>query len=327
MTEFKPAEKRSCTELLERYYQKRRTLDHILDNHKTAEKIVFKGTSGLDVYNITAPFVDMGKTIIAARVEERDSENSEVMFFEEKNQEWIPCDSTVSFPLQDPFVCKINNQLIFGGVETFIDSQKSGGMGWRTLFFRGNSIKDLNYFTSGPDGMKDIRLVQCNNGKIMVFTRPQGGPAGRGKIGHIMIENLEQLTIENINKANLLNNQFYSTEWGGVNQALQLKNGLLGILGHIACFEQDGSRHYYSTVFVFDPVSRKASPMEIIACRDDFPEGPAKRDDLYDVIFPGGIIRYPNGGAVLYAGVSDTEAHKISIPDPFLKYEQISPSF
>ena len=46
----------------------------------TAEKLVFSGVDSRDVYNITAPFVDNGKKIIAGRVEERDSEHSTVIF-------------------------------------------------------------------------------------------------------------------------------------------------------------------------------------------------------------------------------------------------------
>jgi len=35
----------------------------------------------------------------------------------------------------------------------------------------------------------------------------------------------------------------------------------------------------------------------------------------------GGLTRREDGYAELYAGVSDAEAHKIVIPDPFLQFE------
>ena len=74
-------------------------------------------------------------------------------------------------------------------------------------------------------------------------------------------------------------------------------------------------------VFCLDPVTGKYSPLEIIAKREDFPAGVAKRPDLVDVIFSGGIRRLDDGMARLYAGLSDAEAGYVDIPDPFLPFE------
>jgi hypothetical protein len=42
-----------------------------------------------------------------------------------------------------------------------------------------------------------------------------------------------------------------------------------------------------------------------------------------DVVFSGGLVRdVEEGKAVLYAGISDAEAQKIIIDDPFLPYER-----
>jgi hypothetical protein len=46
-----------------------------------------------------------------------------------------------------------------------------------------------------------------------------------------------------------------------------------------------------------------------------------KRPDLEDVIFSGGLIRSDNDRAILSVGVSDAEAYRIEIPDPFKEYE------
>lgn len=54
-----------------------------------------------------------------------------------------------------------------------------------------------------------------------------------------------------------------------------------------------------------------------------FPAGEPKRPYLADVLFSGGIIRLADGQADLYTGVSDCEAHQITIPDPFLEYESV----
>ncbi|EHL2570675.1 DUF1861 family protein, partial [Listeria monocytogenes] len=42
-----------------------------------------------------------------------------------------------------------------------------------------------------------------------------------------------------------------------------------------------------------------------------------KRPDLADVVFSGGLIRNPDGTATLYAGIGDSDAQKLAIPDPF----------
>ena len=123
-----------------------------------------------------------------------------------------------------------------------------------------------------------------------------------------------------IEKAQLLD-QFIDEEWGGANEVHLLKNGLLGVLGHLL-FWRTEERHYYPMVFCLNPSTFEASPMELIATRANFPPGDAKRPDLVDVIFSGGLHRLPNGQVQFYAGVSDAEAHRIIIPDPFLKFEE-----
>jgi hypothetical protein len=73
--------------------------------------------------------------------------------------------------------------------------------------------------------------------------------------------------------------------------------------------------------FVLNPWTREKSPVQIIATRSDFPAEPAKRPDLVDVIFSGGLIRKANNRADLYVGASDAEAYYIEIADPFKAYE------
>ena len=285
------------------------------------EKIRFINVDGRDVYNITAPFDVDGKKVIAARVEERHSEFSKVMFFVNSGETWEPLKGAPVFNLQDPFIAKIHGEIVFGGVDVYRNEDSPGMLHWRTFFYRGKSIFKLKYFAKGPEGMKDIRLVELPDGKIGIFTRPQGKIGGRGKIGFTVIDTLDELSSEVIEKAPLIENQFIDEEWGGVNEVHLLKNGKIGVLGHIARFDEEGNRHYYPMVFMFDPVTRKASPIRIIAARKNFAEGEFKRTDLINVVFSGGLIRRGDGYAELYVGVSDAEAHKIVIPDPFIQYE------
>ncbi|MCH2205557.1 MAG: DUF1861 family protein [Lentisphaerales bacterium] len=285
-------------------------------------KIKFGGVAGKDVYNITAPFISSGKTIIAGRVESRDSEHSIITFFEEKGGTWLPIADANTFNMQDPFFTRIHGELILGGVE--ISPSPCGTPGkltWKTIFYRGESIYDLKRFFQGPEHMKDIRLVELSDQRIGVFTRPQGEKGGRGKIGYTEVNSLVELSEEVINEATLFN-QFNDDEWGGANEIHLLKNGKLGVLAHIACFTENMTyRHYAAAAFVYDPVTKEYSELEMIASRDLFSSGEAKRSDLEDVVFSGGLKRQGNGKATLYCGIGDAEAHWLEIDDPFCKFE------
>ncbi|MDQ6594991.1 MTP-1 family protein [Bacillus salipaludis] len=287
-----------------------------------AEKIVFAGIGEKDVYNITAPFEDQGKKVIAGRVESRDSEQSEVFFFVERNGEWVPREGAPVFALQDPFFTRIAGELVLGGVQTFPHPTLEEALGWRTVFYKGKSIADLREFAKGPDGMKDLRLVELKDGSIGVLTRPQGEKGGRGKIGWTRISSLAELTIDVINGAPLLEGQFIDEQWGGANEPHLLSNGLVGVLGHIASFDEEGNRHYYPMVFALNPDTGEFSDIELIATRSQFLPGPSKRPDLVDVVFSGGLVRNGDGTADVYAGISDADAQKIRIVDPFLKFEK-----
>lgn len=275
---------------------------------------------GKDVYNITAPFESDGGKWIAGRVEARDSEASRVGFFQKKNGEWVEV-QTEPIYLQDPFVTKIADKLILGGVEVFDDVEDPGQLNYRTVFYIGNGIWDLTRFANGPDRMKDIRLCEMKDGNILAFTRPQKGNCGRGKIGWCVLGSLAELNEEKLNQAKIMENQFVPEEWGGANELHHISGGRIGVLAHIASFDEKGDRHYYPTVFCFDPLTGDFGPMKMIAQRKDFKSGPSKRPDLEDVVFSGGIIRLGNGKAELYCGVSDAEGQKVIIDDPFKEYE------
>ena len=301
--------KKKCDELLDEF-----KLDKL---ENKAKKLKFVLNEKKDVYNITAPFNICGEKVIAGRVEARDSEDSKIMFFKEVENEWRVIEETPVFDLQDPFVTQINGELVLGGVEIYETGNADAPICYRTVFLKGDTLNNLERFAVGPDRMKDIRLLQLPNNKILVFTRPQGEIGGRGTIGYLIIDNLEELTIENIESAKLLDDMFYEDEWGGANELHLLEDGTVGVLSHIAKFDDEGNRHYYSSVFTFNYETSEYSDMKLIAVRDEFEEGAFKRPDLIDVIFSGGLLRKDNGQAELYCGVSDAEAHKILIIDPF----------
>lgn len=311
MTVLTKGKVKTCEQLLEEF----------TFTTENPEKVIFSGIGNKDVYNITAPFEDEGQLVIAGRVESRDSEHSQVFFFVKQNNEWVPRVGAPVFELQDPFFTKIAGELVLGGVQIFPHPTKEGALGWRTVFYKGPSISCLQEFAKGPDGMKDLRLIELMDGRIGVLTRPQGEKGGRGKIGWTRIPSLSDLTFDVINEAPLLGGQFIDEQWGGANEAHLLTNGLVGVLGHIASFDQEGNRHYYPMVFALNPETGEFSDIKLIATRSHFLPGPAKRPDLEDVVFSGGIVRNADGTAIFYAGISDAEAQRITITDPFLQYE------
>lgn len=287
-----------------------------------SKRLNFQGVGDRDVYNITAPFKYGQDTLIIGRVEKRDSESSESVFFKNAdNNTWIKKEGMDILKLQDPFITKVNDEFILGGVEIRYKEKDKNTILYKTVFYRGNSLENLERFSEGPELMKDIRLVQLNNGKILVFTRPKNEQDG-AYIGYLILNSLSELNAENILNAKLFKNQFIKDEWGGANGLYKLSNGLIGVLGHIAKFDNDGNRHYYSTSFAFNPETGETSPIKIIAIRKNFEDGAYKRKDLKDVIFSGGILRREDGKAELYCGVSDAEAHKVLINDPFIQYEK-----
>jgi hypothetical protein len=304
---------RSCSELVAEL-QSPAQLD--------AHNLTFEMCDGRDVYNITAPFTFNGKTLLLGRVERRDTEFSEVVVFEQSGcNQWTSCFTHTDFlGLQDPCLTWAGDELVVGGVRYPV-SVGPGITGYRMDFYRGPTLNSLTHFLSGPPNMKDIRFLQLPDERVAVFSRPQGAIGGRGEIGFVISPNWDAITSEMIAAAPLFERQLLKEEWGGANEVHLLANGQLGILGHIACFDSQHNRHYYPMTFSVDPVTRKASPIRIIAQRSFFPAGAAKRPDLADVVFSGGIIRNRDGTASLYAGTSDAAAAVVTLPDPFLRFE------
>jgi len=228
--------------------------------------------------------------------------------------------------MQDPFVCTINDELIFGGVEIVLGHD---AINYSTVFFKGKDVHNLKRFAKGPVGMKDIRLILLSQDNIGVFTRPQGVIGGRGRIGFMNIASIDDLPGLEDNDyfaAPLLKGDFHDDEWLGVNAVYILKNGLVGVLGHIACCTEDADRrlckNYYPITFVLDMQANTPIGMKIIAIRDDFPVGEAKDKTLRNVLFPGGIVRHDDGTATMYVGASEAESYEVKLIDPFLEYEK-----
>lgn len=283
---------------------------------REAVRPLFKGVEGYDVYNPTAPFFYGGKRMICARVEKRDSEVSQAVFFEETLEDvYQAAEGWERYPLQDPSMAKVLGHYVLGGTEVFPHPEDPRRMCWHTVFYCGTDLRRLERLSQGPDGMKDVRLVELADGRIGIFTRPQGEKGGRGKIGFTTVKDFSEVTASVMEDAPLLD-LFGQEEWGGVNEAQLLPDGRVGVLGHIACFEPAEVRHYYPMAFVFDPRTGEHTRPQILAERGEFLPGPSKRPDLEDVLFSGGLVRGEDS-AILYVGVSDCEIQYMVVPDPF----------
>jgi len=209
-----------------------------------SEKLPFAGVGHRDVYNISAPFDLNGRKVIAGRVESRAVEHSDIIFFAENKSTWHPIAAAPTFAgLQDPCVTFVGAELILGGVR-FPTKMADGSVGWRMDFYRGADLASLRLFLTGPDKMKDIRLVALADKRVGVFTRPQGAKGGRGQIGFFVADNLESITAAAMAEARLFPRQCRADEWLGANEAHCLGNGLIGVLGHIAYFDRSEHRHY-----------------------------------------------------------------------------------
>lgn len=287
------------------------------------EKLIFHGVDGFDVYNPTSVFPYKGKNVICGRVERRDSEYSKsIFFYEAECNHFYPLENVPRFDLQDPYITKVSDYYVFGGTKVYHKEEDSKQLSWCASFYCGKSLEELEFLLNGPQGMKDIRLIELYDKRIGIFSRPQGKIGGRGKIGFTIVSSLSELTKDKIEEAPLLN-LFHDKEWGGTNELVLLGNGLIGVLGHIAKFSEGDIRHYYPSVFLLNPETGEYTDMRIIAERADFLDGPFKREDLKDVLFSGGIVCLNEEYAILYAGVSDCEVQKIIIRNPF-HYDKIN---
>jgi len=288
--------------------------------------LTFHGVEGFDVYNCSIPFCWEGKEYIYGRVEKREEwARSWVRLFEKtgKDDYTLVTDHMI-YQLEDPYISIIHGEMVLGGTHVRKRSAKIDT--YYGYFYRGTDLNDLTYFTTGPDYMKDIRLIELANGKIGVFSRPRNEEIkkkyGTGAmIGFAVIDTLDELTDEVILSARPIEGIFDKDEWGGCNQAYLLVDGTIGIIGH-QCYTQpvevgEPLAVYMNISLEFDPVTFKVKNRKIIGSRSCYPEGPAKVPNLIDCTFTSGIVLREDGRVDLYGGIGDTMEGRIVIDYPF----------
>jgi len=286
----------------------------------------FHGVAGYDVYNTSIPFEWHGTRYLFGRVERRaEWARSWVRLFENTGpDDWTLVPDSMIYPLEDPYVCWIDDTFVLGGTHVRYKAGKIDT--FYGYFYEGADLHDLYYFTTGPDYMKDIRLVQLADKRIGVFSRPRNKEIVRrfgseAQIGFAIIERLDDLTNDVIENAPYIPGLFAEGEWGGCNQAYLLEDGKIGVIGHKSYNEPkaDGTNTsvYVNIAFVFDPATHTASELRIIGTRPCYPDGPAKRPGLEDCAFTSGIVLRPDGKAELYSGIGDTGEGRLVIDYPF----------
>ncbi|EPY29518.1 hypothetical protein STCU_04503 [Strigomonas culicis] len=239
--------------------------------------IKFKGVDGYDVYNCSCPFTINGVRHVFGRVERRaEWVNSKVRLFKETGKdEFTFVDNSMIYELEDPYVQKIHDEMVFGGV--CVTKNKGKCCDYFCNFYRG-PIDDIKYFTAGPKKMKDIRLVQLADDRIGVFSHHK--TATTCLTGFITIGSMDELSAEVIDSAVPIDHSAFGDAWGGVNQAYLLSTGKVGCISHHGYVKLDDTgakvNVYCATSFVFEPSSSKVYAYKILATKTCFPPSEPK---------------------------------------------------
>ena len=307
----------NAKELRKEFHARRRIYESVL--------LKFSGMEDYDVYNCSIPFAWQGKRYLFGRVERReDWANSVSFLFEETGPDtYAPVPGAVVYPLEDPHIAMIGDEIILGGTHV----RKSRGE-IDTLYgyyYRGRDIRFLNHFTCGPANMKDIRLVQLQNGRVGVFTRPRSRRiaeqyGSEAVVGFAVLDSIDGLDAAVVDQAKVIDGLFAAGEWGGCNQCYLLKDGRIGVIGH-RCYKEPGPEAelqvYVNMAFIFDPATFAVSDMQVIGDKTSYPPTPCMLPYLADCAFTSGIEMRPDGKANLYSGLGDVAQGRIVIDPPF----------
>ena len=305
-------------------------IEKLIAEHERCKKIYDKALlefemDGYDVYNCSLPFEYEGKTYVWGRVEKREEwATSVTMLFEKSpNGKFVRTPNVEALPLEDPFMTMIHGEYVLGG--SHVVKEKGLIKTYYVYFYRGTTPFNLKYFTTGPDYMKDIRLVELEGGKIGVFSRPKNQEiidtyGTVSQIGFTCIDSLDDLDAEVIENAPYIPEIFAPKEWGGVNQAIFLGDGKIGLIGHQSYnwYEDDQEYPVYvNTAIVYDYIRKQISEKKVIGVREDYPYTESKLKALCKCAFTTGILFTGGETVELYSGLSDVGQGVIVIPNPF----------
>lgn len=276
----------------------------------------FNGVEGWDVYNCSIPFQYNGHRHIFGRVERRKEwAASGVSLFREVGKDEFTVVPNIHFELEDPYIQKVDDEMVFGG--THVVKNVGTVKSYYGYFYRGN-VSELKYYTTGPDFMKDIRIVQLKDKRIGVFSRKR--TAEEVYVGFTIVDTLDDLTTEAIAAAKPINFIEEGT-WGGVNQCYLLDSGKIGCISHYSYHDETPQKQsiqvYCNYSFVFDPETREVLDRKVIGTKSCYPACPAKKPFLIDCVFTSGMELRPDGKIDLYSGIADVGEGRITVDYPF----------
>ncbi|MGC8460574.1 MAG: DUF1861 family protein [Candidatus Dormibacteria bacterium] len=307
-----------------------------------------EGVFPRDAYNPS--IVETGsRTVLAARVESKLSEwhdparwDPQVRFFVRNRQrQFVPLRGAPVFDkFEDPYATWITDtsgrqQLLLAAVtlDRTMANPTSPGLNQAladpipvTKFFMAPSIEELD--PSHPIatiyGMKDgFRVIQCPDGSLLMATRPADGRVGENVLGLLRLPSITDVNANVVVRdSTLLNTGLDPGTFIAVNQMQWVKRSPDSepIIGAMGCISRDvpgKGWQFAPVVWLIDPKRMIMSRPVVIAERADFPKGSPKYPDLADVLFPGSLVRSPNGLAHLWTGVSDAQIGELVMKDPF----------
>ena len=266
--------------------------------------------------------------LIYGRVEKRSewARSFSKLFKKTDKDTYTLVPNSMIYQIEDPYITFINDELILGGTHP---KYKRGTVEtYYGYFYKGTDLEDMFYFTTGPDFMKDIRLVQLNDGRIGIFSRPRSEEVRKkygteSIVGFTIINSIDELDDEVIENATPIEGLYKNDEWGGCNQCYVLSDRLIGVTGHQCYFDGD-LPVYTCTAFVFDYIDHKIIENKIIATSKCFPEHPAKVYKTSDTSFTSGMVMRNDGLVDLYSGLGDTMEGRVTIDDPFKNYREVT---
>ncbi len=306
---------------------------------KPGKIITIQGAGTKDSYN-PAFYEDDQGPIVAFRYEDRASNSANPVSYRPSiafarptlRGGWHLAKDLEPFSMmEDPFLFYVgtegSRQLIFGGVWV---RNMHGAIVPRTEFYRGESLQTLERIPFAViDNMKDVRLLQLPDGRLLICRRPWGDKYMRGRIALHVIDSLDDLV--DLDKVELpllalLDSCNDPLDWVGVNNMYMLQDtageACVGLLGHVALQDADGNLHYATCTYripLKELLSKHVSKVcpQIIATRGCFENGPAKNATLHDVVFPGSLQHLEGSRYRLWAGLSDARIGCLELDDPF----------
>lgn len=289
----------------------------MMNNLMKAKIIKVKGLKTNEIAYNPAVIIDTinnsKKTILALRVEDKNSHwlgqiyNPQIKFYQYIKDTLTPLKGAPIFKMhEDAFATWYFNgkekKILFGAV--FVDRTNRNSPQVTTRFYTANSVLDLDPKQKPIaiiHDMKDIRLVQNpNDGKFFVLTRPtKGNKVYEGRIGFMVIDDLNDLNDQNINQANLLPiaNIGEQEKIGSNEVHCVIINNSLQILVYSHIAKCDGSDwendplHYQAMRFLFDPrnpFNKKITPEILLSTKMVKGHGLGKYPRTTDVVFTGG---------------------------------------